>query len=113
VSTKPHAKLQEHRRYVCGVLTQLKAPGAFLLKEIRAGRVSFFLEPGTVAVHPERAAEAIRSGSLVARDRDLFNQPMTWISIFRQLNSSGSDHPHEKAGRVGPAPRPHPKPSRR
>jgi hypothetical protein len=60
------------------------------LKEIRGSAVSFFLEPGSIRVRSEFAAEAIRSGWLIVRDADLFGQPMTWIYAPKLSPSSNN-----------------------
>jgi hypothetical protein len=61
-----------------GIIVHCQSPEAFLLKEIRGSTVTFFLEPGSVHVRRKYAEEAIASGFLVARDRDLLGEAMTW-----------------------------------
>lgn len=61
-----------------GIVVHCQQPGAFLLKEVRGSQIEYFLEPGSIRVRREYAEEAVRSGWLMIRDRDLFGQPMTW-----------------------------------
>jgi hypothetical protein len=56
-----------------------KGPDHYLLKEIRGSAVGYFLEPNGSRVRKEFAEEAIRSGFLIPRDRDLFNESATWV----------------------------------
>jgi hypothetical protein len=68
-----------HKLRARGIVNFCQQAGAYLLKEVRGSQIGYFLEPGSIRVRREYAEEAVRSGWLTIRDRDLFGQPMSWI----------------------------------
>ena len=77
-----------------GIVVHCQQPGAFLLKEVRGSQIEYF-EPGSIRVRREYAEEAVRSGWLMIRDRDLFGEPTSWAY---GPNSSKDIHPIFAAG---------------
>jgi len=75
------------RPSVLAIIHYCEQAGAFLLLELRGQGAVYFLEPGTVRVATETAEEAVRSGWLAVRDRDLFGRPMSWT--FAPKNGAG------------------------
>lgn len=62
-----------------GIINFCQHPGVFLLKEVRGSQIRYFLMPSGLSVRAKYALEAIASGFLTPRDRDLFNEAMSWV----------------------------------
>jgi hypothetical protein len=80
MANSTNSRIQQIAKVRCrGIINFCQQPDVFLLKEVRGSQIRYFLMPSGLSVRAKYAAEAIASGFLTPRDRDLFNEAMSWV----------------------------------